>query len=85
MAELAISNHWSGAVIHGAVRDSVALARLPIGVKALGTNPCKSAKRGSGVVDVPVQFGGVRFTPGQWLYADNDGILVSRNPLLGER
>jgi regulator of ribonuclease activity A len=84
MAELAITNHWSGVVIHGALRDSVALSRLPIGIKALGTNPRKSGKRGIGVVDVRVEFGGVRFTPGQWLYSDDDGILVSENPLLGE-
>ena len=85
MAELALSNHWSGVIIHGAVRDTVALSRLPIGVKALGANPRKSGKRGVGFVDVPVAFGGVTFTPGQWLYADNDGIVVSQNPLLGER
>ena len=85
MAELALSNHWSGVIIHGAVRDAVALSGLTIGVKALGTNPRKSGKQGIGFVDVPVAFGGVTFTPGQWLYADDDGILVSQNPLLGER
>lgn len=85
MAELALNNHWSGVIIHGAVRDTVALSRLSIGVKALGTNPRKSGKQGIGFVDVPVAFGGVTFTPAQWLYADDDGILVSQNPLLGER
>jgi regulator of ribonuclease activity A len=85
MAELALSNNWSGVIIHGAVRDTAALSRLPIGVKALGTNPRKSGKRGIGFVDVPVVFGGVTFTPHQWLYSDNDGILVSQNPLLDKR
>ena len=85
MAELAIRNGWSGVILHGAVRDKVALSRLPIGVKALGTNPHKSGKRGVGVVDIPLTFGGVTFTPSEWIYTDEDGVIVSPQPLLGER
>lgn len=81
IAGLALANGWSGLVINGAVRDSAALAALDIGLKALGTNPMKSAKRGIGEVDVPLRFGGVTFTPGAMLYADDDGILVSDAPL----
>jgi regulator of ribonuclease activity A len=77
IAGLAVSNGWSGVVIHGAIRDSEAVWTLELGVKALGTNPKKSAKKGEGEVDVPVSFGGVTFTPGHWLYSDADGILVS--------
>jgi len=55
----------------------VAIDELPLGVKALGTNPRKSAKNALGEVDVPVEFGGVRFTPGHWLYSDEDGIVVA--------
>jgi regulator of ribonuclease activity A len=51
---------------------------MPLGVKALGTNPRKSAKEGLGEIDVPVEFGGVVFRPGARLYADEDGILVER-------
>ncbi len=72
---------WAGLIIWGVVRDSVALAGLEIGIKALGTNPCKSAKHGSGALDVPVGFGGVEFRPGQWLYSDEDGILLSEQRL----
>jgi len=85
MAELALSNHWSGVLIYGVIRDSVALSRLALGVKSLGTNPRKSGKQGIGLVNVPVVFGGVTFNPGHWLYADDDGVLVTKNPLLGER
>lgn len=85
MAELALTNHWSGVLIYGAIRDSVAISRLSLGVKSLGTNPRKSGKQGIGLVNVPVVFGGVTFTPGQWLYADDDGVLVTKNPLLGEK
>jgi regulator of ribonuclease activity A len=74
---LAQKNGWAGLVIWGAVRDTVALATLDIGIKALGSNPCRSSKNGTGQLDVPVSFGDVEFRPGFWLYSDEDGILVA--------
>jgi regulator of ribonuclease activity A len=76
IAGSAVDNGWSGLVVHGVVRDAVALAGLPIGVKALGTNPRKSRKAAEGEVDVAVGFGGVVFTVGEWVFSDEDGILV---------
>jgi regulator of ribonuclease activity A len=73
---LAVENGWRGLVLHGAVRDVVALAALPIGIKAIGSNPRKSGKTGSGEVDVAVNFGGVSFAPGDLLFSDEDGIVV---------
>ena len=70
-------NGWSGLVIHGVIRDSVEIAGIDLGVKALGTNPAKSNKDGQGAVDGPVEFGGVRFAPGLWVYCDEDGVLLS--------
>ena len=81
IAGMAESNAWAGIVVHGAVRDTSAMAMLNLGVKALGSNPRRSAKAGAGEVDVPVQFGGVVFTPGHWLYSDEDGIVVSAHTL----
>lgn len=81
IAGLGQKNGWSGLVIWGAVRDTVALARLDLGIKALGSNPWRSSKSGSGELDVPVSFGGVEFRPGDWLYSDEDGILVSSQRL----
>jgi regulator of ribonuclease activity A len=78
IAASAVANGWEGAVIHGAVRDVAALRDLPLGVMALGSNPRKSAKEGVGERDVVVTFGGVDFAPGQRLFADEDGILVTR-------
>lgn len=78
IAEAAVHNGWAGVVIHGPIRDRAAVAKLPLGVKALGSNPRKSAKASVGEVDVPVEFGGVTFRPGAVLYADEDGILVER-------
>jgi regulator of ribonuclease activity A len=81
IAGLAVQNGWSGIVVWGVVRDSVALGTLDLGLKALGTNPWKSSKLGGGALDVPVSFGGVEFRPGDWLYSDEDGILLSGQPL----
>jgi regulator of ribonuclease activity A len=81
MAALAQKNGWAGLVIWGAVRDTVALGELDIGIKALGSNPWRSSKNGTGQIDVPVSFGGVEFRPGSWLYSDEDGILVSSRRL----
>jgi regulator of ribonuclease activity A len=76
IAGLARDNGWAGLVVNGAVRDIEALAGLDIGIKALGSNPRKSAKLAAGQVDVPVRFGGVTFRPGEHLYSDEDGVVV---------
>jgi regulator of ribonuclease activity A len=81
IAGLGVGNGWSGIVVHGAIRDSAAMASLDFGVKALGTNPRKSTKTGAGAIDQPVGFGGVVFTPGHSLYADEDGIVVRADPV----
>jgi len=76
MAQFALDHGWAGLIVNGAVRDVAILAALPIGVKALGSNPRKSTKHRIGERDVPVQFGGVTFTPGATVYSDDDGIVV---------
>ncbi len=76
IAGLAVANGWSGLVLHGAVRDVVALGGLDVGIKALGSNPRKSDKTGAGEIDVPVTFGGVTFTPGDQLFSDEDGVVL---------
>lgn len=76
MAARAARNGWSGIVVNGAVRDVQALAGLPLGIKALGANPRRSRKHGTGERDVVVTFGGAVFTPGHVLVSDDDGILV---------
>ncbi len=81
LAGLGVKNGWAGLVIWGAVRDTVALGPLAIGLKALGANPLRSTKTGSGQRDVPVAFGGIVFRPNDWLYSDEDGIVVSERPL----
>jgi regulator of ribonuclease activity A len=76
IAGLAQDNGWAGLVVNGVVRDTEALAGLDLGIKALGSNPRKSAKLAAGQVDVAVSFGGVTFRPGEHLYSDEDGVVV---------
>jgi regulator of ribonuclease activity A len=78
IAASAVSNGWAGVVIHGAVRDRAAIAELPLGVKALGSNPRKSAKAGTGEVDVELVIDGVTVRPDAMIWCDPDGILIER-------
>jgi regulator of ribonuclease activity A len=82
LAQQAVDNGWSGVVVYGCIRDSFAIARLPLGVKALATCPLRTDKRGEGQRDVPVRFAGVNFRQDDWLYADEDGLIVAPRPLL---
>lgn len=82
LAILAKKNGWEGIVVYGCIRDSGDINQLDIGVRAINTHPQKSIKKGVGDVDIAVTFGGVTFNPGEYLYADEDGVLVSSRPLL---
>lgn len=81
LGELAVKNKWNGILIYGFIRDSAAMAKLPVGVLALGTLPLKSNKRNEGQENIAVTFAGVTFTPGEFLYADEDGVITSKQPL----
>lgn len=81
LAAKAVKNGWAGIVINGCIRDSADIAEMDLGVKALGTHPCKTEKRGLGDRNVTVRFAGVTFEPGHYLYADEDGFIVSATPL----
>jgi regulator of ribonuclease activity A len=78
IAEIAVANGWAGVVINGAIRDREAISRLPLGVKALGSNPRKSTKTGAGEADVELTLDGVTVRPGAMVYCDPDGVLVDR-------
>ncbi len=81
IAEKAAKNGWEGAIIYGCIRDVDAIMETDLGVQALATVPLKTDKRGLGDINVPVKFGGVEFIPGQYVYADNNGVIVSPEPL----
>jgi regulator of ribonuclease activity A len=77
LGQAAVRNGWVGVVLHGCLRDSAELSRMDLGIRALGTIPLRSEKRGEGERDVPVRFAGVTFRPGDWVYVDDDGVIVA--------
>lgn len=81
LAEKASSNGWSGIIIYGCIRDVDEIRATDIGVQALGVHPVKTEKKNIGEINVPVTFGGLTFIPGEYLYADNNGVVVSAEPL----
>lgn len=81
LAALALENGWEGVVIYGCIRDSADINAMKVGVRALGTHPFKSVKRGEGSRQQRLDFAGVAFRPGAFLYADEDGILLTDKPL----
>jgi regulator of ribonuclease activity A len=81
LAATAARNGWAGVVINGCARDAAEIAACDIGVRALALNPRRSVKRGEGQRDVPVTFLSVTVRPGEWIYADVDGVLVSATAL----
>jgi len=81
IAENAVQNGWEGFIIYGCIRDVDTISTMNLGVKALNTNPLKTEKKGIGDLNIPVSFGGVTFKPGEYVYADSNGIIVSSKPL----
>ena len=81
IAQMAFENQWSGIIINGCIRDSVAIGQILIGVKALYTNPTKSGKLDGGEVNIPITFANITFFPGHYLYSDEDGIVVSEKEI----
>lgn len=85
LAALGASSGWAGIIVYGCVRDIAELSQVPIGIKALHAHPAKSAKRGEGVRNSIVRFAGVTFSPNAYVYADDDGIVVSAEDYRGHR
>ncbi len=81
VAALAEKNGWEGVIINGAIRDAADIDCMHVAIKALGTHPFKSVKKGEGDVNIPVTFGGITFHPGEYLYSDADGIIVAPDRL----
>ncbi|MCM3669772.1 ribonuclease E activity regulator RraA [Mesobacillus maritimus] len=81
LAGIAETRKLAGVIINGCVRDSEDLAKLDVGIFALGTNPLKSKKEGKGEKQVTVTFGGIEWKPGIYVYADQDGVIVSEEKL----
>lgn len=77
----AARNGWAGVVIDGCVRDVAELRACQVGIRALAAMPLPTERKADGQRDVVVQIQGVWVRPGDWLYADEDGMVVSATPL----
>jgi regulator of ribonuclease activity A len=77
MAALGASNGWEGIIVNGCIRDSADVAKVLIGAKAIATTPRKTIKRNRGTLNIPLRFAGITFSPGDYVYADEDGIVTS--------
>jgi regulator of ribonuclease activity A len=82
LAARAMQSGWAGIIIHGAIRDSLAIDNLEFGVKALGTTARRSSIELGGIAELPVSFGATMFRDGDWVYADADAVIVSPRKLL---
>ena len=81
VAAMGAKNGWAGLIFNGAIRDAVAMKGIGLGLKALGTSPRRPLKIGEGEIEVPLTFGGVTFRPGEWVYANIDGVVLSPREL----
>ena len=82
IAESAVKNHWNGVIIYGCVRDVDAIAELDLGVQALACIPQKSTRKGVGETGLTLSFGGVTIAQDDYIYADNNGIVVAKEALV---
>lgn len=82
IAASAVKNGWAGVVIFGAIRDCDEIGEMALGVQALGTIPLKTEKRGLGDKNIALRFAGCDIKPGDFLYADNNGIIISAKKLV---
>ena len=82
LAEKAAENGWEGIIIYGCIRDVDVIRQTKLGVQAIATHPRKTEKRGIGDLNIPVTFGGITFVPGQYVYADNNGVIIAPTRLI---
>jgi regulator of ribonuclease activity A len=76
MAGMGVQNGWSGVLVNGRVRDTPLLARMPLGIHALGAMPNRPAAMAPASAGTQVDIQGVNVRTGEWLYADTDGVIV---------
>lgn len=82
LAAQAVENNWAGIVVYGYIRDVEDIEDMAVGVMAMGTIPRKTCKRGEGRVNIALDVAGLKAKPGDYLYADSNGIILSEKPLL---
>ena len=81
IAANAMKNGWLGLIVYGCIRDVDAISTLDIGIQALNSMPIRSIRENSGELNIEISFGGVTFKPGEYVYADNNGVIISPQSL----
>ncbi|MFG6113755.1 ribonuclease E activity regulator RraA [Halobacillus sp. MO56] len=81
LAEIAAERGLAGVIINGYIRDLLEVCETDTGVIALGTIPLKSKKEGKGEKNITLEFGNTAWNPGDYVYVDEDGIVVSTEKL----
>ncbi|MCH8059918.1 MAG: ribonuclease E activity regulator RraA [Proteobacteria bacterium] len=81
IAANAMKNGWLGLIIYGCIRDVDAISTLDIGIQALNSMPIRSVRENRGELNIEISFGGVTFKPGEYVYADNNGVIISPQSL----
>lgn len=82
LAALGEKNGWSGIIVHGCIRDVDEINACNIGVRAMAPMPLRSSKQGGGMKDLRINIAGIAIHPGDWIYADADGVVVARHALV---
>lgn len=82
IAQSALDNGWAGFIIFGCIRDVELIGKMDIGVKAINSIPLKTKRKQEGEINIPITFGGVTYGPGEFIYCDETGIIVSSAPLI---
>ena len=82
LAELAVRNGWAGVIVNGCIRDTAQIGTMPLAVMALGSFPRKTIKQGRGEINIEIEFLQVKIRPGDYLYADDDGVVLSPELLI---
>ena len=81
LAANAMKNGWLGLIVYGCIRDVDAISTLDIGIQALNSMPIRSIRENRGELNIEISFGGVTFKPGEYVYADNNGVIISPQSL----
>ncbi|WP_440603956.1 ribonuclease E activity regulator RraA [Bacillus sp. GB_SG_008] len=81
LANIAKERNLAGIIIYGCVRDCVELSKIELGILAITTMPKRSVKEGNGETNIPVSFGGVSWIPGDYIYVDEDGVILSKKEI----
>lgn len=75
-------NNWKAIILNGYVRDTDETKNIEVGLFAIGTCPLRNFEQTESSKNIELNFGGVTFNSGDYIYADNDGVIISKEKLI---